>query len=385
MPNTTLKKYQDYANSQVDEQAILDKYNAATVAQYNAQREQLRQSENQFYNQMYNTQRTAMDTIRQNNAAAVSTGASRGVQAAQELSALLGLQQESVAGATEVAQAQRQTAQEETAAVLENVLKAYQQAATERSQLVQQGIEAASVDVQAEANRQQEISTLTSARAQAKADGDYAAVAVYTKRLQELGVISAPSAGAGTNPVPGTYDPATNMYTDGSVQYDTFGTVLKSGVDANGNMHFTTADLKEENIQNVYNVLAQIGFDSGAREIFDIADPEQRDEIKQTNYDGDKQKGKPARYIDAMKADAEAGKIPVGSIVQLNYGGKMVFGKKNYTYIYLGGTHFAKVNLQAIDFDDNGLLNGRAVYVPAGYTIKNKEHGSGDWIKPVED
>lgn len=148
----SVKKYYDYAQEQIDEQAILDKYNAATLAQFNAQREQNRLNENKFYNQMYNTQRTALDTIRQANAAAVSTGASRGVQAAQELSSLLGLQQESVASATELAQANRQTAQEETAAVLENVLNAYKQAQQERTQLTQQAIESASVDVQQEAN-----------------------------------------------------------------------------------------------------------------------------------------------------------------------------------------------------------------------------------------
>lgn len=152
-PAPSVKKYVDYANQQVDEQAILDKYNAATLAQFNIQREQNRQAENQFYNQMYNTQKTAMDTIRQSNAAAVSTGASRGVQAANELSSLLGLQSESIASATELAQANRQTAQEETAAVLENVLNAYQQAQQERSQLVSQSIEAASVDAQQAANQ----------------------------------------------------------------------------------------------------------------------------------------------------------------------------------------------------------------------------------------
>lgn len=145
MAEGVVKPYYDAANQLVDEQAIQDKFNAATIAQFNAQREQNRQAENQFYNQMYNTQRTAMDTIRQANAAAVSTGASRGVQAANELSALLGLEQESVASATELAQANRQTAQEETAAMLENALNAYQQAAQERSQLVSQGIEAASL------------------------------------------------------------------------------------------------------------------------------------------------------------------------------------------------------------------------------------------------
>jgi hypothetical protein len=184
--NTTpsVKKYYDYANQQIDEQAILDKYNAATAAQFAAQREQNRQAENKFYNQMYNTQKTTMDTIRQSNAAAVSSGASRGVQAANELSALLGLQSESVAGATELAQANRQTAQEETAAVLENVLAAYQQAAQERSQLVQQGIESASVDVQREASAQQTQSDRASNITQAAENGTL----TYLTALEQSGV-----------------------------------------------------------------------------------------------------------------------------------------------------------------------------------------------------
>ena len=145
MADSFVKKAYGEAQEQVDAQSILDKYNAATTAQFNVQREKNRQAENQFYNQMYNTQKTAMDTIRQSNAAAVSSGASRGIQAANELSALLGLEQESVASATELAQANRQTAQEETAAVLENVLNAYQQEQQEKSQYVQQTIEAASL------------------------------------------------------------------------------------------------------------------------------------------------------------------------------------------------------------------------------------------------
>ena len=129
----------------VDEQAILDKYNQATAAQFAAQQNQNMVAENNFYNQMYNTQRTAMDTIRQSNANAVSTGASRGMQAANELSALLGLQQESIASATELANARRQTAQEETAAMLQNIVQASQDAANQRQQAMQSMIQARSL------------------------------------------------------------------------------------------------------------------------------------------------------------------------------------------------------------------------------------------------
>ena len=187
MADTAVKKYYDEAQRVVDEQAILDKYNAATVAQFNVQREQNRQAENQFYNEMYNTQKTAMDTIRQSNAAAVASGASRGVQAAQELSSLLGLQQESVASATELAQANRQTAQEETAAVLENVLNAYKQATADRQQYVQSAIEAESV----EATKAQTAASVKSANddrlLQARAEGTDAYLAELSKQAAEGG------------------------------------------------------------------------------------------------------------------------------------------------------------------------------------------------------
>ena len=190
MPKTTqalLDKYNTYAKTAVDEQAILDKYNAATAAAYAAQRDQNRLAENQFYNQMYNTQRTAMDTIRQSNAAAVYTGASRGVQAANELSALLGLQQESVAGATEIAQARQQTAQEETAAMLDNTLKAYQQAQTERANLIQSAIQADSINQQREASMQ-------SLYLQALADGRTDFAMALEKEMQDAGLGTSTSA-----------------------------------------------------------------------------------------------------------------------------------------------------------------------------------------------
>ena len=136
----------------IDEQAILDRYNQATAAQFAAQQNQNMIAENNFYNQMYNTQRTAMDTIRQSNANAVSTGASRGMQAANELSALLGLQQESIASATELANARRQTAQEETAAMLQNIVQASQDAANQRQQALNAVIQAQSLRAQEDAN-----------------------------------------------------------------------------------------------------------------------------------------------------------------------------------------------------------------------------------------
>lgn len=168
----------------VDEQAILNRYNQATAAQFAAQQDQNRVAENNFYNQMYNTQKTAMDTIRQSNANAVSTGASRGVQAANELSALLGLQQESIASATEIANARRQTAQEETAAMLQNIVQASQDAANQKQQAMQSMIQAQSLQDTENQAVTAEKSRVDTARADAREHKDSA---VLTPVLEDMG------------------------------------------------------------------------------------------------------------------------------------------------------------------------------------------------------
>lgn len=154
----TAKQYaNEFANMDVDYQGILDKFNAATNASYAQKRAQLAQTENKFYDQMYDTQRTALDTIRQSNARAVSTGASRGMQAANELSAILGLQKQSTETATQLAQASQDLAAEESEAVLNNVLNAYQQAKQDQQSYLQLGLQAQQIDTsQAQANREYE-------------------------------------------------------------------------------------------------------------------------------------------------------------------------------------------------------------------------------------
>lgn len=126
------------------------KFDAVTEAEYDKQRTELQNTENKFYNKLYDTQQTTMDTIRQNNASAVATGASKGIQAANELSALLGLQQESVEGATDIANRATTIAQDETQAMLENVLNAEQQSREANQALANILVQAASVDVEGE-------------------------------------------------------------------------------------------------------------------------------------------------------------------------------------------------------------------------------------------
>lgn len=107
--------------------AILD---TNTAAQFRTEQNQLNQTQNQFYSNQYNTQASALDTIRKANAQAIANGASKGMQSANELSAILNLQQQGTQTATSLASQQNQLYDKEQAAYAQNAVNAIQQANT---------------------------------------------------------------------------------------------------------------------------------------------------------------------------------------------------------------------------------------------------------------
>lgn len=111
-----------------DANVLESKFNNATKAEYEALKGEYANTENAYYRNMYNTQNSSIDAIRKANASAVATGASRGMQAANELSSILGLQQTSQEGATELANARNDLYTKEQAAYKQNVLDAIKQA-----------------------------------------------------------------------------------------------------------------------------------------------------------------------------------------------------------------------------------------------------------------
>lgn len=113
-----------YGNITFDEDVIRSKFDKATQAEYALKRKEYEQTEDQFYNRLLGTQGTALDTIRRANASAISSGAAKGMQAANELSAILGLQQESVDDSTKLAQARHNLTDAEAAAYTKNVVDA---------------------------------------------------------------------------------------------------------------------------------------------------------------------------------------------------------------------------------------------------------------------
>ena len=85
-----------------DQNAIRGIFDDAVRTQYSNLENEQRATEDEFYRRMYGTQNTALDTIRRSNAEAIATGASRGVQAANELSSIFGLQQQAAEESTEL-------------------------------------------------------------------------------------------------------------------------------------------------------------------------------------------------------------------------------------------------------------------------------------------
>lgn len=95
-----------------DRQAIEDILTSAAKAEYDTKNTGQKQAERTYNAGLAGTQNTLLDTLKQQQTQAVMNGANKGMQAANALSAILGVSQESVQGATELAQARALLANE---------------------------------------------------------------------------------------------------------------------------------------------------------------------------------------------------------------------------------------------------------------------------------
>ena len=99
---------------------ILDLLNKATGASYDAQKKEFQTTENQFYRNMVGSQEDTLNILRENQAKAVATGASKGIAAANELSAILNLQDVAGQGASDLASQRNLLMDKERAAYEKN-------------------------------------------------------------------------------------------------------------------------------------------------------------------------------------------------------------------------------------------------------------------------
>lgn len=158
-----------YGNITYDEGTILSKFDKATEKEYAAKRKEYEQTEDEFYNRLFGTQSTALDTIRKANSSAITTGASRGFQAASEIAAILGLQQESVDDSTKLAQARTNLVDKEAEAYTKNAVDALTTANTLKQALATIGSNLYAADTQLSVGQLQYLAQLDAAARQLEA------------------------------------------------------------------------------------------------------------------------------------------------------------------------------------------------------------------------
>lgn len=150
-----------------------------------------------------------------------------------------------------------------------------------------------------------------------------------------------------------TWDTTTNTAKNSKYTYtvDSEGQFKKTGY------NFTSTD-------DLYNKLKEDNIKTGQKIVIDMYKPmsEWGDKIDQSDFDSKNQKGKAKEYIEALIADAKAGKIPLGARVQLNYGNQNIFGGANYTYVYIGNGQFAKCIVEMAELP--------LMYAPKGYDVE---------------
>ena len=110
----TLRNIQEYLTElgaqdyQYRYEDILNTLNNASEAGFDVTKQGLANTAAEYYRQLADTQDTAADTIRQQYAQGIQSGISKGMQAANLLSTILGTTQAGAAGAQEQAQAERE-------------------------------------------------------------------------------------------------------------------------------------------------------------------------------------------------------------------------------------------------------------------------------------
>ena len=92
-----------YKQDQLDQDKLLSLYNNAAQTQYKGNLQALDASRQEYGSALRSAQDNYLNAMREANASAIASGAARGTQAANELSTMLGLQQESMQGAADLA------------------------------------------------------------------------------------------------------------------------------------------------------------------------------------------------------------------------------------------------------------------------------------------
>lgn len=111
-----------------DRDKIESIFNNATDKKYEVMKRENEIAQNQYANNQFANQQSAIESLRAQRNEQIASGMARGLNAAQEQGTILGVQQESAAGALELANKQQLAADQIAAEYAENVIKALQEA-----------------------------------------------------------------------------------------------------------------------------------------------------------------------------------------------------------------------------------------------------------------
>ena len=120
-----------------DRNKIESIFNEGTDAQYALMQKENQIAQNQYANNQFANQQSALNTLRAQRNEQIASGMARGLNAAQEQGTVLGLQQESAAGALELANQQQLEADKIAAEYASNVSKALQEANSVKQAMAQ--------------------------------------------------------------------------------------------------------------------------------------------------------------------------------------------------------------------------------------------------------
>ena len=171
-----------------DRNAIEDILNNATNAAYVQEFNEQKVNEDNFYNELASTAATQYDQARQDRGAAIMSGASAGARAANELSNMLGVSQNSADALTQLSQQRKQIQDSKATALAQNAATALDKAnsagqalgtldMTHQSNMVNQYTADSEYNAQVQQNNANMWSTAISALMGAKSTRDASALA----------------------------------------------------------------------------------------------------------------------------------------------------------------------------------------------------------------
>lgn len=111
-----------------DRNKIEQIFNQGTDAQYALMQKEAQVAENNYANQQFQNQFNTMETLRAQRNEQIASGMARGLNAASDQATALGIQQEAMNGALELAQNRQMQADQIAAEYAQNVVKALQEA-----------------------------------------------------------------------------------------------------------------------------------------------------------------------------------------------------------------------------------------------------------------